>query len=210
MTRPRSIRGDDIRVALAQEAARIMFEHGIEDYGFAKRKAAERLGAGEYAVLPKNAEIDAALAEYQRLYAADTHDDTLALQRKAAVAAMELLAEFEPRLVGPVLTGTATPHQTVALHLFCDYPESISMRLMDQHVPHNVGEQRVRMNSERFLLLPTIEFDVYDIPFEAIVFSKDGIRQAPLSASDGKPTRRAGLNEVRTLLGAGAPISSYE
>jgi hypothetical protein len=210
MTRPRSVRGDDIRVALAQEAARIMFEHGIEDHGFAKRKAAERLGAGEYAVLPKNAEIDAALAEYQRLFAADTHDYTLTAQRYAAVGAMELLAEFEPRLVGPVLIGTATPHQTVALHLFCDYPESISMRLMDQHVPHNVGEQRVRMNSERFLLLPTIEFDFDDIAVEAIVFSRDGIRQAPLSPSDGKPTRRAAIAEVRSLLARTTDVSADE
>jgi hypothetical protein len=202
MTRPRSIRGDDIRVALAQEAARIMFEHGIDDYGFAKRKAAERLGASEYAVLPKNAEIDAALIEYQRLFAAETHEDTLSLQRQAAVAAMELLADFEPRLVGPVLTGTATPYQTVALHLFCDFPESISMRLMDQHVRYNVGEQRVRMNADRFLLLPTLEFDMHDIPFEAIVFPRDGIRQAPLSASDGKPARRASLNDVRGLVEA--------
>jgi hypothetical protein len=208
MTRLRSVRGDDIRVALAQEAARIMFEHGIEDYGFAKRKAAERLGAGEYAVLPKNSEIDAALAEYQRLFAAETHEDTLSVQRHAAVGAMELLAEFEPRLVGPVLTGTATPHQTVALHLFCDYPESISMRLIDQQVPHNMGEQRVRMNAERYLLLPTVEFDFYEIAFEAIVFSRDGIRQAPLSPSDGKPTRRASLNDVRALLGDSADFSS--
>ncbi len=200
MTRPRSIRGDDLRVALSQEAARIMFENGIEDYGFAKRKAAERLGASDYAVLPKNAEIDAALAEYQRLFAAETHDDTLAMQRQAAVAAMEFLIEFEPRLVGPVLTGTATPYQTVSLHLFCDFPESISMRLIDRRVPYNVGEQRVRMNSERFLLLPTIEFDVNDIPFEAIVFPRDGIRQAPLSASDGKPARRASLSDVRALV----------
>ena len=210
MTRPRSVRGDDIRVALAQEAARIMFEHGVEDYGFAKRKAAERLGAGEYAVLPKNAEIDAALAEYQRLFAAETHEDTLASQRAAALGAMEMLAEFEPRLVGPVLIGNATPHQTVALHLFCDYPESISMHLLDQHVPHNVGEQRVRMNSERYLLLPTIEFDFDDIPFEAIVFSRDGIRQAPLSPSDGKPTRRAGIAEVRSLVARSENVSSYE
>jgi hypothetical protein len=200
MTRPRSIRGDDIRVALAQEAARIMFEHGIDDYGFAKRKAAERLGASEYAVLPKNAEIDAALAEYQRLFAAESHEDTLTEQRQAALAAMELLAEFEPRLVGPVLTGTATPYQTVALHLFCDFPETISMQLMERHIRYEIGEQRVRMNAERYLLLPTVEFEVDGIPIEAIVFTRDGIRQAPLSATDGKPARRASINDVRALV----------
>jgi len=43
----RSVRGDMLRHALAQEAARIIVEHGVDDYLMAKRKAAERLGIGE-------------------------------------------------------------------------------------------------------------------------------------------------------------------
>jgi hypothetical protein len=200
MTRPRAIRGDDLRRALAQEAARLMFEHGVDDYGFAKRKAAERLGASEYAVLPKNAEIDAALAEYQRLFAADTHADTLAEQRRVAVDAMELLEEFEPRLVGPVLTGTATPHQEISLHLFSDSPEAVSLRLLEDHIQYKVSEHRVRMNAERVLQVPAVQFSVFDFPVDATVFPRDGIRQSPLSPSDGRPMRRAALEEVRALV----------
>ena len=200
MTRPRAIRGDDLRRALAQEAARLMFEHGVDDYGFAKRKAAERLGASEYAVLPKNAEIDAALAEYQRLFAADTHADTLAEQRRVAVDAMELLEEFEPRLVGPVLTGTATPHQEISLHLFSDSPEAVSLKLLEDHIQYKVSEHRVKMNAERVLQVPAVQFSVYDFPVDATVFPRDGIRQAPLSPSDGRPMRRAALEEVRALV----------
>ena len=200
MTRPRAIRGDDLRRALAQEAARLMFEHGVDDYGFAKRKAAERLGASEYAVLPKNAEIDAVLAEYQRLFAADTHADTLAEQRRVAVDAMELLEEFEPRLVGPVLTGTATPHQEISLHLFSDSPEAVSLRLLEDHIQYKVSEHRVRMNAERVLQVPAVQFSVFDFPVDATVFPRDGIRQAPLSPSDGRPMRRAALEEVRALV----------
>jgi len=200
MTRPRSIRGDDLRVALAQEAARIMFEHGVDDYGFAKRKAAERLGAAEYAVLPKNAEIDIALAEYQRLFAADTHEDTLAAQRSVALEAMELLHELDPRLVGAVLSGTATPHQEVQLHVFCDTAETVYWRLMEESIAYRVGEQRVRMNADRILLLPTVEFELSDVPIEATIFPRDGIRQSPLSPSDGKPARRATAEDVRALL----------
>jgi len=200
MTRPRAIRGDDLRRALAQEAARLMFEHGVDDYGFAKRKAAERLGASEYAVLPKNAEIDAALAEYQRLFAADTHADTLAEQRRAAVGAMELLEEFEPRLVGPVLSGTATPHQEISLHVFSDSPEAVSLRLLEDHIQYKVAEHRVKMNAERVLQVPAVQFSVYDFPVDATVFPRDGIRQSPLSPSDGRPMRRAALEEVRALV----------
>jgi hypothetical protein len=203
MTRPRSIRGDDLRRALAQEAARLMFEHGVDDYGFAKRKAAERLGATDVASLPKNAEIDVALAEYQRLFAADTHADTLAEQRRVALDAMEMLEEFEPRLVGPVLAGTATPHQEISLHVFSDSPEAVSLRLLDDRIQYRIAEHRVRMNAERVLQLPVVQFSVYDIPVEATVFPKDGIRQSPLSPSDGKPMRRAGVHEVRGLVGPG-------
>jgi len=204
MTRLRSIRGDDLRRALAQEAARLMFEHGVDDYGFAKRKAAERLGASEYAVLPKNAEIDAALAEYQRLFAADTHADTLAEQRRVALDAMELLQEFEPRLVGPVLAGTATPHHEISLHLFSDSPEEVSLRLLEDRIQYRIAEHRVRMNAERVLQLPVVQFSIYDIPVEATVFPKDGIRQSPLSPSDGRPMRRAAVQEVRALVAQGA------
>ena len=40
-------RGDNLRRALAQEAARIMAEHGIRDFLVAKRKAAERFGVSD-------------------------------------------------------------------------------------------------------------------------------------------------------------------
>ena len=42
-----------------------MSEHGIQDYGTAKRKAAERLGISGDGVLPRNTEVEASLAEYQ-------------------------------------------------------------------------------------------------------------------------------------------------
>jgi len=76
------------------------------------------------AVLPKNSEIESALAEYQRLFGGASHLEALHAQRHAALSAMRYLREFEPRLVGPVLSGTATLHTEVQLHLFADRVES--------------------------------------------------------------------------------------
>ena len=202
MTRPRAIRGEDLRRALAQEAARIMVEHGVDDYLFAKRKAALRLGVGEHAALPKNSEIVAALAEYQRLFAADTHADTLKAQRQAALEAMRLLEEFEPRLVGGVLSGLATPHQEISLHVFCDSPEAVSLALMDRGIPYRVAERRVKMTQERVLQYPAVVFAAGDHDVDATVFPVDGLRQAPLSPTDGRPMRRADAEEVEELLGS--------
>ena len=74
--------------ALAQEAARIMAEHGIRDFFVAKKKAAERLGVSDgSAVLPKNTEIETALVEYQRLFGGESHTESLYAQRRAALSA---------------------------------------------------------------------------------------------------------------------------
>jgi len=179
-----------------------MVEHGIDDYGFAKRKAALRLGVGEHAALPKNSEIETALAEYQRLFAADTHADTLKAQRQAALAAMRLLEEFEPRLVGGVLSGVATPHQEINLHVFCDSPEAVSLTLFDRGIPYRVAERRVKMTPERVLQYPAVEFSAGDHDVDATVFPVDGLRQAPLSPTDGRPMRRADAEELEELLGS--------
>src|SRR6188768_2406385 len=98
-----SPRAENLRRALAQEAARIMSEQGIRDFLTAKRKAAERFGVTDGAVLPKNTEIEDALAEYQRLFGGARHGETLAAQRSAALSAMQMLADFEPRLVARCL-----------------------------------------------------------------------------------------------------------
>jgi hypothetical protein len=196
----RSVRGDLLRRALAQEAARIMSEHGIDDYGFAKRKAAERLGVTDQAVLPKNTEVEAALAEHQRLFESATHDDELAGMRRTAVEAMRVLAPFEPRLVGPVLAGTATPHAEIHLHVFADTPETVAFQLLDRGIPHRMVERRVRLHRDESVPLPSIRFVAGEHAIDATVFPRDGIRQAPMSPLDGRPMRRASLTEVEALL----------
>jgi len=200
MAKKLPVRTENLRRALAQEAARVMAEHGVRDFLFAKRKAAERFGVTDNAVLPKNVEIEAALAEYQRLFRGESHEESLYAQRQVALEAMKRLKAFQPRLVGPVLTGTATEHSEVQIHLFADYPESVAISLMDQGIPHEVTERRVKMNAERVLAYPGLSFEIDSQPIEATVFPTDAIRQAPVSPVDGKPMRRANVDDVEQLL----------
>jgi hypothetical protein len=200
MPKKHPVRTENLRRALAQEAARVMAEHGVRDFLFAKRKAAERFGVTDNAVLPKNIEIEDALAEYQRLFGGDEHVESLYAQRQVALEAMRRLQEFEPRLVGSVLSGTATAHSEVQIHLFADRAETVAIRLMDQGIPHEVTERRVKMNAERVLAYPGLSFEIDDQPIEATVFPMDAIRQAPVSPVDGKPMRRANVSEVEQLL----------
>ena len=193
-------RAENLRRAIAQEAARVMSEHGIRDFLFAKRKAAERFGVTDGGLLPRNVEIEEALAQYQRLFEGENHDQSLLAQRLAAVEVMEYLADFQPRLVGPVLSGTATEHAHVQLHVFADRAESVAFKLMDNGVPFETGERRVKMNADRMLTQPCFSLEMNDQEIDVVVFPLDGIRQAPASPVDGRPMRRADLAELRALV----------
>ena len=202
-----SQRSEDLRRALAQEAARIMAEHGIEDFLMAKRKAADRLGVNDVAVLPKNIEIEAALRAHQRLFGRGTHDNTLKEQRRIALETMKLLAEFQPRLVGSVLTGTATDYSDINLHLFADASESVAIRLIEMDIAHEFYERRVKMDAERSVNYPALRFEAAGRNVDATVFPIDGIRQSPYSPVDGRPMKRADAREVTELLSEFEPTS---
>src|SRR5210317_786727 len=99
MPRKRNNESERARQMLAQEAARIIVNHGVRDYRLAKQKAADRLGVSMRGALPGNAEIEAAVAEHLQLFGREDHEDRLRLMRVAALSAMELLDIFSPRLV---------------------------------------------------------------------------------------------------------------
>jgi hypothetical protein len=144
MSRRPNPRADLLRQAVADEAARIMNEQGVDDFLLAKRKAAERLGVTDASILPRNTEIEAAMMAHHRLFAHDRHAADLTNLRRAALSAMRLMADFQPRLVGPVLNGSASAHSEINLHLFSETPEAVSLRLDERGVPHEVLERRVR------------------------------------------------------------------
>jgi hypothetical protein len=189
-----------MRQAVADEAARIMAEQGIDDFLLAKRKAAERLGVIDASILPRNTEIESALFARQRLFSRGKHEADIANLRRSALQAMRLMADFEPRLVGPVLSGTASAHSEINLHLFAETPEAVSIRLDERGVPHEALERRLRFERDRSVTYPAFRFVAGQQTVDAVVFPLDGIRQSPCSPVDGKPMRRANVAEVAALL----------
>lgn len=197
------------RHRLAYEAARLMAEGGIRDYHQAKLKAAERLGIFDDASLPRNREIEEALREYQRLFLGDRQASDLRERRQAAVQALEFFEHFQPRLVGPVLDGTADRNSPVALHLHADDAESVARFLEDQRIPAESRVRRLRLDRERSEDAPVWLFAADGLTFDLTVLPLVQLRQAPLSTLDEKPMKRASLSQVRTLL-AEDEIAGYE
>src|SRR5687767_1352350 len=120
----------ELRQQLAEEAARLIVEHGIQDFALAKRKAAERLGVRTSAgALPSNAEIQERVVERQRIFEPNGRDERLVKMRSVATDVMEVLEQFRPKLVGAVLDGTATLNSAIELHVFSDSPEAVAAAL---------------------------------------------------------------------------------
>ena len=197
------------RHRLAHEAARLMAEGGIRDFHQAKLKAAARLGIHDDASLPRNREIEDALREYQRIFLGQGQARALRQRREAAARALEFLAPFEPRLVGPVLDGTADTASPVLLHAYTDDADAVA-RFLDEHgIPAEPRERQLRLDRERRADLPVWVFGAEDLAFDITVLPLHALRQAPLSSVDERPMRRASLAQLRQLL-AEDEIAGYE
>ncbi len=195
-------RAAQARQHIAREAARILAESSSRNFLQAKRKAAQQLGISDARNLPGNDEIEQALMDYQRLFRSHVQPRHLRQLRKTAAEGMRFLEHFAPRLVGPVLEGTADQHSEVNLHLFADQVEQVGAFLSERGIPSELGERRLRMAGGEYVRMPEFRFLAGEVAVALTVFSGPGARQPPLSPVTGRPMRRAALREVETLLDA--------
>jgi hypothetical protein len=195
-------RSTEARQRLAFEAARLMAEGGIRDYHVAKLRAAARLGVLDHSVLPRNAEIELALREYQRLFQSEQQPQALQLRREAALEAMRFFERFDPRLVGAVLDGSADHRSAVCLHLYTDEPEALSLHLQERGIPVEQQSRRLRLDRERSAVFPVYVFNADGIPFDLTVLPRDALRQPTLDRTGDRPMQRASLSALRELMSA--------
>lgn len=203
MPKNRSNGDDRARQMLAQEAARIIVEQGLRDFRAAKLKAAERLGMSTRGSLPRNAEIELAVSEHLALYGREAHSNFLFTMRETTLAVMRVLSAFTPRLVGPVLIGTADENSAINLHVFSDSAEAVAAELRSLGHRYRPYERRLKTSRGRGATPETfagLQFEFKGELVEATVFPVDGIRQAPISPIDGRPMKRADEKAVAALL----------
>src|SRR5690606_2159123 len=135
----------------------------------------DRLGIHDDASLPRNREIEEALREYQRLFLGDAHARGLRMRREAALRALEFFARFDPRLVGPVLDGTADAHSPVHLQLYADDADAVPRFLEDAGIPAESRSRHVRLDRSREADFPVWVFAAEDLAFDLLVLPQDAL-----------------------------------
>ncbi len=190
---------DHLRIVLAQEAARLICDHGIKDYLSAKHKAAEKLGLTRFRALPNNREIELAIAERSRIFHAESQSALLAEMRVTAVAVMQDMFAFRPLLVGPVLLGNITEHSVIELHLFSEPAENVGAYLLSRHIHYRSISQHLKLRRDKPETFPAYRFQTNAFEVLTTVLPERQQMHSPLSPIDGKPMRRARLKEVQQL-----------
>ena len=83
-------------------------------------------------------------------------------------------------------------------------------RWLEEHrIPAQPRSRRLRLDRERDADLPVWVFSAEDLTFDVVVLPHTALRQAPLSALDERPMRRASASQLRQLL-AEEEIAGYE
>lgn len=186
---------DLMRARLAHQAARLMAEDGIDDHGFAKRKAARQLGATDTRHMPSNEEIDAALAAYRSLYQPEQHASTVRERRLQALESMRQLAQFHPYLTGSVLSGSAGKHSDINLMVFSDDSKAVLLFLLKHKINFEDGEWLVRLSGQE-VSVPSYTIEGDSGALVHIVVLPENARHS----GSRHPATHADIAAVETLL----------
>ncbi len=191
---------DRIRKNIAHEAAKLVALEGFEDFLLAKKKAAQQLNITNKRLLPSNSEIEVALIEYQSLFHNNKQQQTICEFRKIACKTMSLLEEFNPRLVGSVLTGTANENSELIIHVFSETPEFVSLFLENNGIPVTICERRLKVDKKNHTYFTAFKFIAGNTNIALIILPPVSLKNAPFDPITQRPMKRASLRDLKKLL----------
>lgn len=177
--------------------ARIICEEDVLDYRAAAAKAAQRLGV--HAKAPDGQMLRAAVIDYQRLFGGSAYAERLQALRQAAVRAMRLLADYQPRLVGGAANGAITRAHRLQLHVFADKAEELDIFLENRQIAFTQGDRDYRYANGATETVPLARFEAGAIGVDLAIFAPEDLRRTPLSPADGLPMKRLTLAQAETL-----------
>ncbi|MBI79126.1 MAG: hypothetical protein CMQ51_01720 [Gammaproteobacteria bacterium] len=192
-----------MRKILAKEAARIILENGIQDYGLAKRKAAQRHGVDSMSILPRNIEIENSILEWHNNVDKNNTIGHLVEMRCLALKIMGIVKDFSPRLVGSVYSGSASFNSPVEIHVFTDVIEDLIIILEKENLQFKNFQKRYQFHGKSRFNIPGFSFAIEDIVIHLMVFGKKSEHNPPLSPIDRRPMKGIGRIKLLSLMNKG-------
>ena len=189
-----------LRMAIALEAARLMYERTETEYFTAKRKAAKRLcrGSVKPSDLPSNSQIRDQIQLFARLHEGDQRTAHLKEMRLAALHMMRLLRPFKPRLIGSVMTGHIRKGSDIDIHVFTNSAGLVSDILENEGFQYDVERKAVVKHNESRVFTHIHVHDHFN--YELTVYAEDLAHYVFKSSITGKAIERASIRELEEFL----------
>jgi len=195
------------RLHVAQKAAKLIADQGMNDFDLAKRKAAKMLGLSslQQHVLPSHAEVESELINYQRIFNNPERETYVITLRQKALRSMQIFKDFKPHLTGMVLQGTATLHTPICLYVYADTSEEVMIHLLNLNIPYDISEQRIVMLNKQPKTFPMFRFYLADSPVELTVFPEDNLKFLPRCPIKGESVKRATIHDLTEMMDKKTP-----
>ena len=115
-----------LKKRVAQEAALLLYTSQEKEYKQAKKRAAENLGAR---ILPTNLEVARELDAIAEEREGASRHERLIQMRKEALKIMQVLKDFNSRLIGSVWRGAINKNSDIDIVAFASTPNAVSAQL---------------------------------------------------------------------------------
>jgi hypothetical protein len=199
-----------IRRQIAWQAARLIHDEDVREYYPAKMKAARRVCQGWVKPwdLPTNREIQEQLLSFSRPAHKPQQGDQLLAMRLAALALMQRLSAFRPRLVGSVLAGQVHPGSDINLHLFAASLEAITSILDEDQLHYDVQRKTIHKEGQ---VRHYVHLQIRrPFPVEITIYPHNVANVTLKSTISGRALERASIAELEQLLGKDYPQLDLE
>ena len=181
---------------IALEAARLL-AYGVEtEYLHAKQSALLSLGLSSQSRLPSNRTINDCVCMLTREeLGSEEVERRLREMRDIAIEVMTVLSDFDPFLIGSVLSGKIKKTSDIDLHAYCDEAGNL-LDYLEDFGYEEIEVETVENRKGRFVHLKWSE---RDYPVEVTVYSWSWRDVIMYSSVTSKPMKRADLEAVQKL-----------
>ena len=168
-----------IRLSIANKAAEIIMEEGVDDYQYAKKKAVKYLDANNLDTLPSNDEIDKALLEYGSIFQNEIDLDAICKIKEEALKIMKLFDRFNPFFLSQITEGLVPKYPIININIYTDSMKEIEYVLLNNNLnfeikDFSISEKKTKKQSLRKIPIISIENSFF--PIKLKIFEEHDLR----------------------------------